>query len=154
MVKIFDKATDHILNTIDNRHADKDMNRSKPNCIWFSQNNQWNEWVGGIYKYTMKLELEDDLSLYNILYLDMSNHEELLSFINKYKKNGYNFNVDWNKVAKEYDGIFMDNVKKMPSTYYKLYRTDGNWILSLDVDSLCIWRWDETKPFRLYCINP
>ena len=155
MVRLFDKACNDVLYRIDNRWANKKQTGGKPNGIWFSQDNQWNKMHDYSYKYTMHLELKNDLSIYNILHVDMSNHEELLSFIRKYKQCGYNFRVDWNKVANKYDGIFMDKVKGIPSSYYKLYNSvDGCWILSLDVDSLCIWRWDDSRSFRLYCLNP
>lgn len=153
MVRIFDKSCDDILTKIDNRWKDVNQSRGKPVGIWFTQNKQWYEWCKSThkFKYTAFLELEHDLEFYNILYVDISDENELLSFINKYKKEGSCYNVDWNKVSKEYDGIFIDKVKNIPSSYYQKYNNiDGTWIISLDVDSLCIWKWDENKSHKLY----
>lgn len=76
----------------------------------------------------------------SIAHVDMSSVRQLTDFIARYRADGYRFEVDWAKVQGDFAGVYFSHVDKMPSWYFRAYNnSDGCWILSLDVDSVCIW---------------
>jgi hypothetical protein len=110
----------------------------KPNGLWLSYNDEWEIMMSNlqsrygtylIYKVTFKKDI-------NLCLIDSP--ESLEKFNKKYKDkklSGEFFHyIDWNKVAKDYDGIKIIN-------YHKLRYLDYNtWFLNVDINSICIWR--------------
>jgi hypothetical protein len=81
-----------------------------------------------------------------IIQLDLSCEKQLDDFIERYRyiipdSEKTKHEVDWRKVQQEFGGIFFINaeVYELPKPIYKKYSKDGYWILSIDVDSFCIW---------------
>ena len=76
----------------------------------------------------------------NVIHVDMSNDVQLANFIGRYRAEGYQYEIDWGKVQIDYNGIYFSNIDRMPTSHMRTYNnSDGCWILSLDVDSVCIW---------------
>jgi hypothetical protein len=104
----------------------------KPNGIWFAPKTEWIEWYNentpeflGNYYYKIKISG-------NIL--KISSIEELIKFSEKYKSIDCSIYglIDWNKVAKEYDGIEI-----VPYIYQA--RLTHLWYYGWDVASGCVW---------------
>jgi hypothetical protein len=118
----------------------------KPNGLWLSQGNEWEEWCqdAGIQTcdmdncYVYKIEFKKD-SLYRI-----SSVDELQCFSERYNKNNNNdphFLIPWKKVSEEYDGICFENYRDVKQNMFrdKLLRNANLWFLAVDVNSACIW---------------
>ena len=72
----------------------------------------------------------------------MSNHNQLAEFIARYNYSGYDNEIDWRRVSDEFGGVhfYKADDGTLPRSYYTKYNeSDGCWVLSLDVDSVCIW---------------
>ena len=79
----------------------------------------------------------------------MSNEDQLSSFIERYRYDGYKYEIDWRNVQHEFGGVYFYNIENMNSSYNIRYNTDGCWILSIDVDSMCIWNKLSIGPIHL-----
>lgn len=135
-------------NKLENKVFNEQKLSLKPNGIWFSKKNLWNNFLKSEnmnmkYKYEYKLRINFD----NILTL--SSYDDIIEFEKKYGKYVNKiFVIDWKKVQKKYDGIYFDNyeniVKKIwNNTNYKS-KTDMNrilkftWYFSIDIESGCL----------------
>ena len=110
----------------------------KPQGLWWSYPEDWIKFAQPSYKWIAHTTVTYKS---NFIFIDMSKEVSLNSFIALYKLNGLDNEIDWPKVQINYSGIFFQNVDKMPKHYWQKYnKSDGCWILSIDVDSLCVWK--------------
>ncbi len=122
--------------------------KSKPRGLWLSYNNDWEEWndtgepgvfIVGNYKYKYKITLKKNINVLKIETVD-----ELHSFNKKYgKKDKYiksMVKINWEKVCKDYDGIFFMNYRKILDDESIEYNDEFIWYNMLDVSSACIFR--------------
>jgi hypothetical protein len=157
MIK-FTKACDSVFTEIDDRHEkyiqENKFNYGKPTGIWFSPNYQWHDFIKhDTFEHTMILEIPKDFYKNNIYYLNLLDTQQFKSFMQKYQVSNDDLRIDWNLFAKDFDGIFIDNVYnwKFDNDFYKeLYKKGISWVYSLDVDSLVIWKWRKNKEYILY----
>lgn len=140
----------------------------KPKGLWLSYNNDWEDWINREemdwmkdYKYKYKVTLRKNT---NICVIDSI--EILEKFIELYEigpikvensgdegfdltfKSSDIYLIDWEKVSEDYDGIKFINYPKilgyiwrekiMKSKINERFR--WNWYLSVDINSMCIWR--------------
>lgn len=84
----------------------------------------------------------------SILKINIS-QKELQQVINLYQVPGYDYEIDWNKLSKDYSGVYFYETN---NTYnYFSESTDGSWILSIHKDQVCLWNQDFiNKHFALY----
>jgi hypothetical protein len=120
------------------KNVEKQRNgTSKPFGLWLSYNDEWENILTSLsryrtyYKYKVTFKKNINLCVIDSL-------ESLEKFNKKYKDKSFKFFVviDWEKVAKEYDGIKFIN-------YYKLkkeFNDDFSWFSEVDINSICIWR--------------
>jgi hypothetical protein len=119
----------------------------KPKGLWLSVDSK--EWVNNVtwdkwcqthefhtdntkYKYRVSLNLGASI-------LVISTFKKLLAFNDKYDLNN---NIDWNSVAKHYDGIII-------APLIDEGRRKFFWYYSWDCSSGCIWNSDVIKSCRL-----
>lgn len=130
--------------------TDKGINHSKPFGLWFSDDDErenWLDWCKSedymptnlTNSYLAKFDLSKILHIKNV--------DELVSFHRNYKdypyKNcGYTF-IDWNKVAHDYMGIIIS-----PYQWKKRYSSEVDWYYGWDVASACIWDMSAIKSFE------
>ena len=113
-------------------------NHYKPRGLWLSYNPI--EWeiklsdmgrYGTYYKYKVTFKKDINLCVIDSL-------ESLEKFNKKYKdkKRSIKINliIDWNKVARDYDGIKFINYEKLKKEF------DDLWVYSVEFNSICIWR--------------
>jgi hypothetical protein len=135
--------------------------KGKPSGLWFSSPGVWRSWAqdeSAAWEMTMEIADDDAFSEYpwiangtdarqiKILKVDMSSQDQLDRFIDRYKFIGCEYQIDWPKVRLEFGGVYFHNVQSMPSSYYVKFNQDGCWILSIDIDSVCIWNKQALGP--------
>ena len=126
--------------------ANKQMLHKKPNGLWYAFGNEWTDYVKSVgggydsqynwyYKVNVKgckmreLKSEKDIIEFTKEYTDFDGSDETLFAT---------FFIDWNLVAKDYDGIevFPFPKKNMP---------EAKWLKSWDVSSGCVWNTNKVK---------
>jgi len=123
--------------------------RLKPSGLWLSSPGAWASWSkDASASWVCTMEIAYNMFCehpwasgdgHRIIRVDMSSQDQLYSFIERYHYEGYEYEVDWRKVQREFGGVYFYNIGKMPSSYNVQFHDDGCWILSIDVDSVCIW---------------
>lgn len=139
-------------NAIADLYSVNQTSRLKPHGLWFSYPGKWTTFsqCSGSWTYTLSLAvnmfhtypwcLQSAQPNKNIIKLDVANRIELDTFIGKYRCADRMFEIDWRRVQYDYGGVFFCNVNNIqPSYYHEFNQSDGCWIISLDVDSLCVW---------------
>lgn len=121
--------------------------KSKPRGFWISYNNEWQEWnddgdggfIVGNYKYKYRVTFKKNLNVLKIETVD-----ELYDFNKKYGKKDKviknMIRINWEKVCKDYDGIFFMNYRKILDDESVEYNDEFIWYNMLDVSSACIFR--------------
>lgn len=116
-------------------------------ALWLSCNNDWVKWKkreGMNWDYKYKYTFNIDKSKLIIL----KTYKDIYEFTIKYKSNNQikisgkkHYIIDWNKVKKDYSGIFIKkaNIKKA--------REDFIWYYSIDVCSVALWNKDAIIDF-------
>ncbi len=109
----------------------------KPTGFWFSKNSEWIDWCESEGVFLCKetantLELCIDFD--GILQIDSM--EKLEWFKSHY---GIVKNIDWGRVANDYDGIYFDNYYEIRSELrLKRLFNEYLWYFGIDVNSGCI----------------
>jgi hypothetical protein len=123
---------------------------SKPLGLWLSYPGEWVAWCGALrsdYWFGhMRLDPQQierkpwsQTGAHRVALLDLSDRAELTQFISKFKAEGYRYRVDWSHVSQCFGGVFIIGTSKLDQYYGELNNSDGCWILSIDVDSACLW---------------
>jgi hypothetical protein len=127
-----------ILNVkLDYRTYKQNQYLIKPVGLWFSKNYEWIDWCeseGFGYSRESSCAYQLEINFTNVLVI---NTIEKLSWLkSKYK---IYKNIDWNRVATDYDGIYFDNYYEIKSHLItnKLFN-EYLWYFGIDVNSGCI----------------
>lgn len=124
----------------------------KPDGLWLSLPNAWasfnniprdsNTWF-----YTMAIQNSTfepfpwtNKGACRIVQLDLSDRTHIDAFIDRYRRDGMQKDVNWCKVANDYGGVSFvgcNGIEKQTSRDFN--QRDGCWVLSIDVDSVCLW---------------
>ncbi len=139
------------------RDVQQDSSSLKPQGLWLSKPGQssW-AWFNGIRHARSRAErwfgtmvlTSDGIEgfpwnkhgITKIVRLDVSNRIQIDAFIARYHAQGSNHNIDWLGVSHDYGGIMFDGTQRIdPETVRCFNHRDGCWVLSMDVDSVCIW---------------
>lgn len=112
------------------------QNYIKPFGIWLSQGEEWAEWcdregfeTDTCYIYSVNIK-KDTL-------ITISSFEELETFQKTYEGP---YGIQWEKVAKDYDGICFEKYYDLKGNYLvRSQSVKGIWILGIDINSVCIW---------------
>jgi hypothetical protein len=117
-------------------------------ALWLSCNNDWIKWrekEGMNYDYKYKYTF----NIYKSKLIILNTYKDIHDFTIKYKSNiqitisnKKHYIIDWNKVKKDYCGIFIKNAN------IKKAREDFIWYYSFDVCSVALWNKDAIKDFR------
>jgi hypothetical protein len=144
------------------RYEQQSSEMLKPQGLWLSYPGKWAEFNGlyssletnGMYSKDwvgqMRLDPKQidrlpwsEHGADRVALLDLSDRGELEAFITKFKREGYSYQVDWSRVSRCYGGIFIIGAAELyrtkPAYYKEFNHSDGCWILSIDVDSACLW---------------
>ena len=109
----------------------------KPRGLWLGKGNNWIEYIQAndmidwisTYCSAFKIELDSNLIVLN-------DEKDYKNFTKKYStsyNSNVNFEIDWKKVGKEYDGIIAYAPRRMRFT-------EGlQWTYGWDITSACIW---------------
>lgn len=112
----------------------------KPKALWLSCGNDWIEWVKIEMisdKSHMKYKYEYIFDIHTSKIIILKTYKDIKDFNEKYgvihKKGEEGEKIDWEKVQKDYSGIFIKdaNVQKA--------RHDFLWYSSFDICSVAIW---------------
>ena len=127
-------------------YAQKAVNL-KPNGLWYSftmgkPTSSWLSWLYAemphwVEKYDYFLEI--DVSSASIKKIETK--EQVFDFHDRYEEEDYSRRntIDWEKVAKDYDGIEVINPRALMSF------PGGSWLWGWDIDSGCIWNTNAIK---------
>jgi len=120
----------------------------KPRGLWLSYNNEWEKWndtgepgvfIVGDYKYKYRVTFRKNLNVLKIETL-----QDLYDFNKKYGSKDKHvksiIRINWEKVCKDYDGIFFTNYNKIRQDESVEYNDEFAWYYTLDVSSACIFR--------------
>jgi hypothetical protein len=112
----------------------------KPCGLWLSQGLDWKEWCEDEHFSTCNLDTcyiySTNLKKDTLCIID--SFESLNAFQVKYQKE--DSHIDWQAVARDYDGICFENYHDVKRDYLYTSRSiKGIWILAIDVNSACIW---------------
>ena len=120
----------------------------KPNGLWYSIGTEWISWCFSemrhwIEKYSHEIEIDYK----NILIIetpkDIEDFEKTYGFeIDTTLRSGFSyFQIDWDKVTKDYSGIEIRNYNEIRcgEILGKRSLSRGLWISAWDVSSGCIW---------------
>jgi len=111
-------------------------NSGKPEGLWFTFENVWLKWSNTLNCKIYNFEVDLD-KIYN---LKVDDYEKLLEFVIKYRIDINSWNVDWEKIEKDYNGIWFSGVSNVYSLPKNVPRDhNGSWIFSIDIDSGCLW---------------
>ena len=120
-------------------------------ALWLSCNNNWVNWKkreGLNFNYKYKYTFNIDKSKLIIL----KTYKDIDEFTIKYKSNKQitisgkkHYIIDWNKVKKDYSGIFLKNAN------IKKARENFIWYYSFDVCSVALWNKDAIIDFSEKC---
>ncbi len=111
----------------------------KPGGLWLSKDTEWANFtnINNNSTYLYKVTIDDS----NMLILDSIDKVE--KFTKEYKiPNG--IKIDWEKVAREYDGVIFDNYHNIKKILLKRLNSQYMWFLSVDINSACTWRPNKT----------
>ena len=133
----------------------------KPRGLWMSYVGKWAEWTKDPHKWMGCMNVpEQQIHYYPwganippnaVIGLEINNYVQLDAFINKYRLIGSTYNINWITVAQDYKGVLFYNTKDVCAVYKDMpfsKQSDGCWILSIDVDSLCLWSTDAMHPIH------
>jgi len=132
---------------------DQKADHLKPNGLWysFSMGKPTSSWLNWIYaempewitRYNYFLEI--DVSSANIKKIETK--EQVFDFHDRYEEEDYSRQntIDWEKVAKDYDGIEVINPRVLMSF------PGGSWLWGWDIDSGCIW---NTQSISVVKVKP
>jgi hypothetical protein len=128
----------------------------KPIGFWSSQG-QWEQLesisneADGYVMYTWKCVMQiaaSDICSFpwkleggnGLIRVDMSDEDQLDTFINRFRAKDKARDVDWARVQEVFAGVIFTNVAFMPKHVWRRHNdSDGCWAISLTVDSVCIW---------------
>ena len=138
----------------------------KPFGLWLSKDTEWLEWMESempewaeSVKYIYKISIKKNANI-----LRISSFKDLVNlhnrYMNKYRIESetfkdvlyepYSYEIDWERVCSDYDGVVFTNYYKILEKVNKLskndkhYRTVFWWYKTLDVNSICIFRPSKT----------
>lgn len=142
----------------------------KPQGLWLSRPGKWAEFCGvttgpRILNYSrdmvgwfgqMRLDPQQierrpwkEHGADRVAQLDLSDRGELEAFIMEFRADGYRYQVDWSRVSSCYGGVLIIGASSLydrqPVYLEEFNQRDGCWILSIDVDSACLW---DTRAMR------
>lgn len=118
----------------------KQSDSGKPSGLWFAQDDSWENFNSSSGFYYYKYALSINSSFIRIKKINVSSQEALQKFVKMYGYNDGSIRIKWSMVEKDFDGIIFFNTNQLPFQYYSQFNNESDsWILSLDVDSFCIW---------------
>lgn len=148
---------------------------SKPQGLWMSYPGKWAEFCGvktgpRIYNYAqdtaafwygqMRLDPQQIVRRPwtehggdRVAQLDLKDRGELEAFIMAFRAEaeGYHYQVDWSRVSSCYGGVLMIGASSLydrqPAYMKEFNQRDGCWIISMDVDSACLWDTQAMRPW-------
>jgi len=105
----------------------------KPTGLWLSCNDNWILFIARKYKYEYNFKIDQSKLIIIKTYNDVKEFTEKYSV-----KSGRWIVIDWNKVKKDYSGIFIKNanINKYPM------KDEYLWYEMIDICSACIWNKD------------
>lgn len=105
----------------------------KPAGLWLAPSGVWKKYIkeelgGDIPKY----EYEFDINMTKIITLDT--YKDVSEFQEKYKEDWKpkQYIINWDRVKKDYDGIYIKNAQIKKAKEFIWYST-------FDVESICVW---------------
>jgi len=130
----------HLSNKLINLIHDEKPNKLnnamlKPKGLWFSKNNEWEEFCNSTgWTYLYKYELDVDFD----------------NFVKKYS-NTKTTCIKWNTVLKDYSGIYFDNYLELKQYVFdtKQFDIQYTWFFAVDINSGCIFAKSNVKAFEL-----
>ena len=145
----------------------KQKSNYKPSGLWYAHKNNWLEWAKKFdlnrYRYLYKLKLKhtkmNTVDKENILLIQ--NKTDFFNFTVKYgeKKETAISNIiliKWNKVAKDFGGIELKNIKRIIEPNEELkkkFKLNPDklsilWNYLFDIDSGCVWNVNAIIDFK------
>jgi hypothetical protein len=123
----------HICKYIPTRFHDVEQTpRLKPDGLWLSLPGGWKSWsMDDNATWVCTVDLEDGMfsafpwtskETDKIIKIDMSSIHQLDGFIDRYRCDGYQYEIDWPKVQRDFGGVYFQNVESMPRSNYAKYR--------------------------------
>lgn len=115
---------------------------SKPSGLWYACGNEWMSWLTHempqwIGKYVYSIDVNEG-SMLNI-----RTYDQLIEFDKTYRvESGWRKDIDWEKVARNYDGIEI-------CPYIHEARHSIDWYYGWDVASGCIWAPSAAQSIKL-----
>ncbi len=132
------------INSIHDEKPCKSNNSAlKPKGLWFSKNNEWEEFcIGAGWTNNYEYELEIDFD--NFLIIDTI--EKLEQLIEKYY-NPKTTCIKWNLIVKKYNGIYFNNYHSILNYVRSksIFDLKYIWFYSVDVNSGCIFKASSTN---------
>ena len=128
-------------------HAVEQRAGGKPDGVWWARPGEWARFQRPAHSWVATTEVDErwlcdhgGVAAPRLLRLDMGDEQALCRFINRYRAASRERDVDWGRVQVDSDGILFENAGRLPAHYSTKYNhADGCWVLSVDVDSLCVW---------------
>ena len=167
---ILEHLSDYGVRQFRDVEVEEQRSRSKPVGVWFASPGDWASWIrttGPEWFCTTEIADRmicthpwssdgtggtDSTRSTRIIELDMSCEDQLDGFIERFRCDGFGrHEVDWRKVQVEFGGVYFRNadVRGMPPHYGRKFGgSDGCWVLSIDVDSVCVWNTRSLGPLR------
>ena len=107
----------------------------KPTGLWLSWNDNWILFIARKYKYEYNFKIDQSKLIIIKTYNDVKEFTEKYSI-----SSGRWTIIDWNKVKKDYSGIFIKNanIKRIKHSMKDEYV----WYKMIDICSVCIWNKD------------
>jgi len=140
------------IEKIENRSYLQTSYSLKSKGFWFSKNTEWIDWCenyGCCYSKDSSHMYKLKIDFSNVLIIDTL--EKLISFESKYC-DYYSVckNINWNRVASDYSGIYFDNYHEIKSNLFAQRKIDLtlSWYYGLDVNSGCVFDCKIIKDFE------
>jgi len=117
----------------------------KPKGLWYGINDGWSKWCNSEMPHWIRKKHYTVILKDNIKLLVLNTESDIMEFHKKYvvKKKEIITCIDWEKVAREYDGIEIRSYDR----YNNVLRFDIEmlWYYGWDCSSGCIWNLDKIK---------
>jgi hypothetical protein len=113
---------------------------SKPFGLWYSIGFEWLDFTTNDFEgfYGEEKLYAYEINIDNLNILKLNTIEDINEFLKKYKIGNDMFvSIDWKEVSKSYDGIEINNYRKIKNK--ALLNFDYIWLYGWDVSSGCIW---------------
>lgn len=118
----------------------------KTSWAWFneirSEDSRSEHWFGIMEFHRTRIDVFpwSNVGLEKIVCLDLSDRSQIDAFIARYQMVGTTNCVDWCKVAREFGGVWFVGTDRIDTkTRREFDQSDGCWVISIDVDSACLW---------------